>query len=94
MTSACRVYRGQKPKLPGHLRIPLDQERDRNNEDAYAYAKTLKMYYLSELPNPKPMQIIDPLDMRYPTLPYFDERWFEDVHAIFSLENAKPAATR
>ncbi len=57
--------------------------------DAYAYAKTLKMYYLSELPNPKPTQIIDPLDMRYPTLPYFDERWFEDVHAIFSLENAK-----
>ena len=60
------------------------------NEDAYAYAKTLKMYYLSELPNPKPMKIIDPLNKRYPTLNYYDERWFEDVHTIFSLENAKP----
>ena len=57
--------------------------------DAYAYAKTLKMYYLSELPNPKPTRIIDPLNLRYPTLSHFDERWFEDVHAIFSLENAK-----
>jgi len=58
-------------------------------KDAYAYAKTLKMYYLSELPNPKPMQIIDPLDMRYPTLPYFDERWFEDLFDIVSVENVK-----
>ena len=58
--------------------------------DAYAYSKTLKMYYLAELPNPKPTQYIDPLDMRFPTLPDYDERWFEDVHAIFSVENARP----
>jgi hypothetical protein len=59
-------------------------------KDAYAYSKTLKMYYLSELPNPKPTKFIDPLDKRFATLPRFDERWFEDVHAIFSLENANP----
>ena len=59
-------------------------------KDAYAYSKTLKMYYLSELPNPKPTQFIDPIDKRFATLPRFDERWFEDVHAIFSLENANP----
>jgi hypothetical protein len=60
------------------------------NKDAYAYAKTLTMYYLSELPNPKPMKIIDPLNKRYPTLNHYDERWFEDVYTIISLENAKP----
>ncbi len=60
------------------------------SDDAYAYSETLKMYYLSELPNPKPTRFIDPIDMRYPTLPTYDERWFEDVHAIFSVENAKP----
>jgi hypothetical protein len=59
-------------------------------KDAYAYSKTLKMYYLSELPNPKPTRFIDPLDTRFSTLPRYDERWFEDVHAIFSLENAYP----
>jgi hypothetical protein len=59
-------------------------------KDAYAYSKTLKMYYLSELPNPKPTRFIDPIDKRFPTLPIYDERWFEDVHAIFSVENARP----
>jgi hypothetical protein len=59
-------------------------------KDAYDYSKTLKMYYLSELPNPKPTQFIDPIDKRFATLPRYDERWFEDVHAIFSLENANP----
>ena len=54
--------------------------------DAYAYSKTLKMYYLDD---PKETQFIDPSDMRYPSLPHYDERWFEDLHAIFSLENVK-----
>jgi len=58
--------------------------------DAYAYSKTLKMYYQSELPKPKPTKFIDPLDKRFSTLPRYDERWFEDVHAIFSYENAQP----
>ncbi len=54
--------------------------------DAYGYSKTLKMYYLDD---PKETQFIDPSDMRYPSLPHYDERWFEDVHAIFTLENVK-----
>ena len=58
--------------------------------DAYAYSKTLKMYYLSELPDPAPTKFIDPVGKRYAALPRFDERWFEDVHDIFSIENAKP----
>jgi hypothetical protein len=60
------------------------------NKDAYAYSKTVKLYYLSELPNPKPTRFIDPVDKRYATLPHYDENWFEDVYAIFSLENAQP----
>jgi len=55
--------------------------------DAAAYSKTVKMYYLD---NPAPTRFIDPSDMRLSTLPYYDERWFDDVHAIFSVENAKP----
>ena len=57
-------------------------------EDAYAYSKTLKMYYLSELPDPAPTKFVDPAGKRWAALPRFDEKWFEDVHAIFSVENA------
>jgi hypothetical protein len=56
-------------------------------EDAYAYSKTIKMYYLND---PNPTKFIDPSEKRVATLPYYDERWFEDVHAIFSVENALP----
>ena len=54
--------------------------------DAYAYSKTLKIYYLDD---PKETQYIDPSDKRYSSLPRYDERWFDDVYAIFSVENAK-----
>jgi len=59
-------------------------------KEAYAYSQTLKMYYLSELPDPKPTRFIDPIDMRLSTLPYYDERWFDELHAIVSVENVLP----
>jgi hypothetical protein len=64
-------------------------------EDAYAYSKTIKMYYFSELPNPAPTKFVDPAGTgkRWAALPHFDERWFEDLYAIFSVENAKPTDT-
>ena len=64
-------------------------------EDAYTYSKTIKMYYLSELPNPKPTKFVDPAGTgkRWAALPHFDERWFEDLYAIFSVENARPTDT-
>jgi hypothetical protein len=64
-------------------------------EDAYAYSKTIKMYYFSELPNPAPTKFVDPAGTgkRWAALPHFDERWFEDLHAIFSVENARPTDT-
>lgn len=58
--------------------------------DAYAYSKTLKMYYLND---PKPTPFVDPLKMRLSTLPIFDEQWFKDVHTIFNLENPRPSDT-
>ena len=59
-------------------------------EDAYAYAKRLRMYRLSEASNPPEQKFIDPSNERYPTLPFFNDLHFNDIHAIFSLENSKP----
>ena len=59
-------------------------------EEVYEYIKTMKMYYLSELPDPKPTQFVDPNDMRLSTLPFYDERWFEELHDIISVENVLP----
>jgi len=60
-------------------------------DDAYALSKSIKMYYLSELPNPKPTKFVDPINTRWSTLPRYDERWFEDLHAII---NAGPIRER
>ena len=57
-------------------------------QDAAAMSKSIKIYYLSELPNPKPTRVIDPVDMRWSTLPRYDERWFEDLYQIINLEPA------
>ncbi|WP_431245134.1 DUF1254 domain-containing protein [Flavobacterium sp. P21] len=59
-------------------------------EDAYAYAKRLKMYRLSEASNPPTQKFIDPSNQRYATLPFFNDKYFNDVQAIFSVENANP----
>jgi len=62
--------------------------KNSNVTKAHEYAQTLKMYYLSELPNPKPTKFVDPSAKRWETLPVYDETYFEDVHAIFSVENS------
>ncbi len=54
--------------------------------DAYAYAKRLQMYYLSEAGSPPAQRFVDPINDRYATLPFYDERFFEDLHAIVSAE--------
>ncbi|WP_192364428.1 DUF1254 domain-containing protein [Mesorhizobium mediterraneum] len=56
-------------------------------EDAVAYARTFKMYFLDD---PKPTQFIDPTNIRFSTLPFYDERYFEDLYAIVSVENPNP----
>lgn len=55
-------------------------------EDAYHYSKRLRMYYLSEAGSPPKQRFVDPINDRYPTLPFYDERHFEDLHAVMSVE--------
>jgi len=54
--------------------------------DAYSYAKRLRMYYLSQVDNPPQQRFIDPAKERYPTLPFYDERHFQDMCDIMSVE--------
>jgi len=54
--------------------------------DAHAYAQRLRMYYLSEASDPPQQKFVDPINQRYPTLPFYDGRHFEDMHAIMSVE--------
>jgi hypothetical protein len=55
-------------------------------EDAYHYAKKLRMYYLSDAAHPPEQRYVDPIGERYSTLPFYDERHFEDMWAIMSVE--------
>ncbi|WP_416413661.1 DUF1254 domain-containing protein [Pantoea sp. App145] len=57
--------------------------------DAYLYSKKLRMYYLSEAANPPAQKFVDPSDEVYPTLPFYDERHFDDMHAVASVEPAR-----
>jgi hypothetical protein len=59
-------------------------------DDAYNYARTLKMYYISELPKPRPTKFIDPVDLRYATLPVYDYTWFDNLYEIISVEEVYP----
>jgi len=58
--------------------------------DAEALGKQMKMYYLSELPNPKPTKFMDPLKTQWPTLARYDERWFADLHEVINIEPTIP----
>ncbi|ELI8805247.1 DUF1254 domain-containing protein [Klebsiella michiganensis] len=55
-------------------------------QDAYHYSKRLRMYFLSEAGHPPTQRFVDPGSNRYPTLPYYDERHFRDLHAVASVE--------
>jgi hypothetical protein len=58
--------------------------------DAHAYSKTLKMYPLSEAPNPKPTKFADGRPYPLHTLPYYDIRALQDIHNIISVEPVQP----
>jgi len=59
-------------------------------EDAYSYARRLRMYALSQAANPPRQRFIDPINDRYATLPFYDERHFEDMWSIISVEPVQP----
>ncbi|MBX9799647.1 MAG: DUF1214 domain-containing protein [Burkholderiaceae bacterium] len=88
-------FKGKVPK--GYLHVPSPNYRiafafrsvrapGKTIEDAFQYAQKLKMYYLAEAKNPPQQKFVDPSNRRYPTLPFYDERHFEDMHAIMSVE--------
>ena len=88
-------YKGAVPK--GYLHVSSPNYRiafafrsvvapGKTIADAYAYAKRLRMYYLAEAKNPPKQKFIDPINERYPTLPFYDERHFQDMHDIMSVE--------
>jgi len=62
-----------------------------SDADAFDYARQLRMYFLSEAADPPPQKFVDPSDMRYPSLPYYDARFFQDIYDIVSVE---PVQTR
>ncbi|GJG95867.1 DUF1254 domain-containing protein [Cupriavidus pauculus] len=91
-------YKGQIPK--GYLHVASPNYRialafrsvrapGKTVEDAYHYAQRLRMYYLSEAASPPRQRFVDPANQRYPTLPFYDERHFADMHEIMSVEPVK-----
>jgi hypothetical protein len=89
---------GHKEPIPdGYLHVASPSYRialafrsvvapSKTQADAHTYAQRLRMYYLSEASNPPQQKFVDPSNQRYPTLPFYDERHFEDMHAIMSVE--------
>lgn len=62
----------------------------KTTEDAHQYAKKLRIYYLADAENPPEQRFVDPIDERYATLPFYDERYFSDLYDIVSVEPVKP----
>jgi hypothetical protein len=73
------VFAFRSVKLPGAT-----------DEDAFAYSRQLRMYYLSEASNPGPQKFVDLSDMRYPTLPFYDARYFQDLYDIVEATQSYP----
>ena len=59
-------------------------------QDAYRYTQILRMYSLAEANNPPQQRFVDPINERYATLPFYDERYFKDVYDIVSAEPVQP----
>jgi hypothetical protein len=93
-------YKGQTPD--GYIVVPSPGYRmafafrsiklpGMTDEDANAYAKTLKLYPLSEAANPKSTRFFDGFTERLSSLPFYDHRYFQDLYEIISVE---PVLTR
>jgi hypothetical protein len=48
------------------------------------------MYPLAEAANPKPTRFVDGYADRMSTLPFYDFRYFQDLHDIISVEPVRP----
>ena len=63
---------------------------NKTQADAVDYAHKLRVYYLKDASNPPEQKFVNPDKMVYPTLPFYDERAFEDLYEIFSVEPVRP----
>lgn len=82
-----------KVKSPGfrvNFGIRAIPTPDGKPEDAVALGRQIQLYYLSEARNRASTKFIDPLDMRWSTLPRYDERWLKDLHDIIDVEPTRP----
>lgn len=61
----------------------------KTTEDAVAYSKKIKMYYLSDASNPPQQKFVDVLHKRFPSLPFYDERNFKEIYDIINIEPIK-----
>lgn len=89
---------GYKGKIPsGYIHVASPNYRiafafrsvvlpGKTQKDAFDYAHKLRMYYQSEAANPPEQKFIDPSKDRYAGLPHYDERLFDDIYEIFSVE--------
>ncbi|GGP25310.1 DUF1214 domain-containing protein [Silvimonas amylolytica] len=60
-------------------------------QDAVNYARRLRVYHFQDANSPPPEQKFMVADERvFSTLPYYDERAFDDIYQIFSVEPARP----
>jgi hypothetical protein len=58
--------------------------------DAYDYSRRLRLYGLADAANPPLQKFVETGDKRYPTLPFYDARYFQDLYDIVSVEPAQP----
>lgn len=90
-----------EPVPEGYIHVPSPNYRialafrsivapGKTQRDAFDYAQKLRLYYLSEAENPPEQKFVDPVDERYATIPFFDERHFDDIHSIVSVEPIRP----
>ncbi|WP_308162849.1 DUF1254 domain-containing protein [Nocardia alni] len=92
-------YTGEIPA--GHLHISSPNYRvalafrsivapGKTQKDAFDYSHRLRMYPLSQAATPPPQNFVDPVGDRYPTLPFYDERFFYDLNDIVGAEPVRP----
>lgn len=91
-------YEGEIPQ--GFIHVPSPNFRialafrsivapGKTQDDAFKYAQKLRLYYLSTMDSPPKQRFIDPVNKRYATIPFFDERHFEDIYNIVNVEPAR-----
>ena len=58
--------------------------------DAADYAKTIKIYYLSEANNPPPTKYLGAADVPYDSLPYYNFTFFQDINDYLQNNPIRP----